>query len=165
MLLLLLYALAMAFIWVVIVGQATLELFIIGLIVGLALAIVLRFPVFPVRWQRLPGQFAALLGYILMLFWDIFLSGIDVSRRVLAPNMRLKPGIIAVTTQDPERSPIILALSADYISLTPGELVVEVEDNHRMYVHCLDVEVSAGGADEAQARRLSLLERMMGRNK
>ncbi|MCU0514343.1 MAG: Na+/H+ antiporter subunit E [Anaerolineae bacterium] len=159
----LLYALPMALLWVVIVGQATLEVFMVGLLAGIALVIALRPPAFAVRWSRLPGQLLALCLYVLFLFRDIFFSGLDVARRVLARDMRLQPGIIAVATGDRERSPVILALSADYISLTPGELVVEVADNHLMYVHCLDVVASAAIAEAAQAQRLRLLERVMGR--
>lgn len=164
MLLRLLYVLSIALLWVTIVGQVTLEVFGVGLAAGVGLVIALRPPTLSLRWQRLPGQILASLLYILALFRDIFLSGIDVARRVLSPDMRLKPGIIAVSTQDAERNPIILALSADYISLTPGELVVEVEDNHLMYVHCLDVEASAVIADQAQAQRLRLLEQVLGRD-
>lgn len=164
MFLLLLYALSVALTWVVIVGQASLEVFAVGFVAGTALVIALRPPPFPVRWQRLPDQVFALILYLLALFRDIFLSGIDVARRVLSPNMRLKPGIIAVSSQDKDRNPVVLALSADYISLTPGELVVEVEDDHLMYVHCLDVEASSAIADQAQAQRLRLLKRVMGRD-
>lgn len=164
MLLRLLYVMSIALLWVIIVGQITLEVFIVGVAAGLGLVIALRPPMFSLRWQRVPGQIFALILYVLALFRDIFFSGIDVARRVLSPNMRLKPGIIAVSTQDKERNPVILALSADYISLTPGELVVEVADDHLMYVHCLDVEASSMIADQAQAQRLRLLERVMGRD-
>jgi len=160
----LLYALAAALFWVVIVGDATFEVFAIGFAAGLALALLMRPAPYPMRWRRLPGQLLALALYVLALFRDIFLSGLDVARRVLSPNMRLKPGIISISTQDTERSPITLALSANYISLTPGELVVEVEDDHLMYVHCLDVHATAAIADRAQTRRLELLRRILGRD-
>jgi len=160
----LLYALPMALVWVVIVGNATVEVFAVGFAAGLVLVFLLRPRYFTVRWQQLPGQLLALVFYVAMLFWDIFRSGLDVAQRVLSPNMRLKPGIIAVSTQDHEHNRIILTLSANYISLTPGELVVEVSDDHVMYVHCLDVEASDKTADKAQARRLNLLQRILGRN-
>lgn len=158
------YALLLAFVWTLIVGSASLEVFGVGFGAGLALAWLLKPEPLPGSWRALPAQAGALLLYVAALFRDIFISGIDVARRVLSPDMRLQPGIIAVSTQDPERGPVILALSANYITLTPGELVVEVEDDHVMYIHCLDVEASAAGADEAQARRLRLLKSMLGRD-
>lgn len=161
----LVYALPMSLVWMLIVGRATLEVFIVGFVASLVLVAGLRPARFPVTWQKLPDQVLALVLYTLLLFRDICLSSIDVARRVLSPDMRLKPGIIAISTQDPQRDPIILALSADYISLTPGELVVEVEEDHLMYVHCLDVDASAATAERAQSRRLELLLRVMGREK
>jgi multicomponent Na+:H+ antiporter subunit E len=158
------YALPMTLIWVLINGRVTLEILVIGFVASAALVFLLRPARFTVKWQHVPDQMFALVLYILCLFRDIFLSGIDVARRVLSPDMRLKPGIIAVSSQDPQRSPVLLALSADYISLTPGELVVEVEEDHMMYVHCLDVEASAAIAEKAQAQRLGLLERILGRD-
>ncbi len=160
----LVYVFAIALVWVLIVGNPTIEVFGVGFAAGLGLVLLLRPAPFPVRWQRFPTQLIALVLYVLALFRDIFLSGLDVARRVLSPNMRLKPGIIAVPTQDTERSPLILALSANYITLTPGELVVEVEEDHMMYVHCLDIDASLAVADQAQSRRLRLLERVLGKD-
>lgn len=158
MLNILVYATALALAWSLIVGRFTPEVFLVGLAAGVALAARFRPTLGQLSWRRLPLQLLALAQYVLALFRDIFFSGLDVARRVLSPDMRLKLGILAVSTQDSERSPVILALSANYISLTPGELVVEVADNHLMYVHCLDIEASARAAEQTQARRLALLQ-------
>jgi multisubunit Na+/H+ antiporter MnhE subunit len=103
-----------------------------------------------------------MLIYVLSLYWDILVSGLSLTRRVLSPDMRLRTGIVAISTQDANHDPLILALSANYISLTPGELVVEVRDDHMMYVHCLDVDASAAVLEAGQARRLELLRRILG---
>lgn len=55
------------------------------------------------------------------------------------------------------------ALSAHGITVAPGELVVDFEDSHIMLVHCLDAEEAAKSIFEAQARRLRLFERILGR--
>jgi multisubunit Na+/H+ antiporter MnhE subunit len=148
----------------VIVGNASLQVFVVGFVVGLALLGLLYPKPGAVRWRRLPDQLLASALYTLMLFRDILLSGIDVARRVLSPDMGLKPGIITISTQDETRSPTVLALSADYITLTPGELVIEVKDNHLMVVHCLDVDDARAGIEAEQAARLRLLKRMLGRD-
>lgn len=159
----LLLALPLALVWVGITSRATLEGLLIGYVLSLGALALLRPRTFRVNWARLPGQLLALVIYVAALFRDIFLSGVDVARRVLSPDMRLKPGIIAVPTQDPDASLTVAALSADSITLTPGELVVEIENNQVMYVHCLDVEASAAEFDRVQARRLALLRRIIGR--
>ena len=158
-----LYTPLMALAWTLILGQASLERFIVGLFGGLAILLLLGPNLPPVKWARLPDQLIALVIYVFLLLRDITLSSLDVARRVLSRDMRLQPGIIAITTQDPEHSRAILALSADYITLTPGELVVEVENNSTMYIHCLDVGVSSKSLEPMQTRRLALLRRILGR--
>jgi multicomponent Na+:H+ antiporter subunit E len=152
----------MALIWLGITSHLSLEGFLIGYLVSLTIILLVRPRAFRVSLPRLPGQMLALFIYIGVLFRDIFLSGIDVARRVLSPRMPLKLGVVAVPTQDPDRSAVIAALSANVISLTPGELVVELEDQTVMYVHCLDVEATAARARQVQARRLSLLQQIRG---
>jgi multicomponent Na+:H+ antiporter subunit E len=94
---------------------------------------------------------------------DIWLSSVDVARRVLNPDMPLNPGILRVDTQDEDESDITAAFSAHGITITPGELVVDFDGSLTMYVHCLDMEESAKHAVAAQARRLKLLRRIIGR--
>lgn len=139
-----------------------------GFLVGFSLSLVILY-LFPpgkgrLKWRRIPGQILALLVYFVILYRDIFLSGLDVARRALSPDMRLKPGVVAVPVQDPEKSTLLAALSADAISLTPGELVIEIEDNAILYVHTLDVDSTAAHAAADQAERLRLLNRILGRD-
>jgi multicomponent Na+:H+ antiporter subunit E len=152
-----------ALVWMVVTGRFGIESFAVGLVLGFALVLLspLRLP--RIRYARVPSQLVALLMYLLTLARDIIRSGADVARRVLSPQMPLRPGIIAVDTQDQTRSPLITAMSADVITLTPGELVVDIEQNHILYVHCLDVEASLASADRQQAARLRLFNRILGR--
>jgi multicomponent Na+:H+ antiporter subunit E len=152
-----------AVVWMMITNRLSLENFLVGLVIGFGVAL-LSPQRFTVHWRQLPRQLSALLVYTLILARDITLSGLDVAWRVLSPSMRLNPGIIAVDTQDEQHSPLVAALSADVITLTPGELVVEVEDNHLLYVHCLDVNTSLHRADQQQAQRLKLFKRVLGRS-
>jgi multicomponent Na+:H+ antiporter subunit E len=156
-------AFVIAGVWVLLTNRPTLESFALGFVFGLIVAVASPRRLGPVRWRMLPDQTFALVVYTLILLRDILLSGIDVARRVLSPRMRLNPGIVAIDTGDPSHSALIAALSGDVITLTPGELVVEVEHGHILYVHCLDVVASAGGAAAMQKRRLGLFQRILGR--
>lgn len=153
----------MGAVWMLITGRVSLESFAVGAVVGFAITLLsperLTF-----RLNRLPGQMIAFVIYLLVLARDILLSGVDVARRVLSPTMPLNLGIIAVDTGDESNSALIAALSADVITLTPGELVVEVENKRVMYVHCLDVETSAKHVQAQQAVRLQLFKRILGRS-
>jgi len=151
-------------VWVLVTSRVTLESYFVGLMIGLAITALMPPPLPVIRWRRLPDQAFALVLYAMILLRDIVLSGLDVTRRILSPTMPLNLGIIAVETQDETANPLIAALSADVITLTPGELVIEVTDGHTLYVHCLDVEASAARAAAQQAQRLKLFKRILGRS-
>lgn len=55
-------------------------------------------------------------------------------------------------------------MSANSITLPPGELVVEVAEDHLLYVHCLDVDISLTQLVPMQSRRIQLLKRILGRD-
>jgi multicomponent Na+:H+ antiporter subunit E len=156
-------ALLSAGVWMTVTAQVNLGGFVIGYAVSLAVILILRPDGRQVRLARLPQQLWAALLYVLSLFRDITLSSVDVARRALSPNMRLKPGIIAVPVGDPQGREIVAALAAHNITITPGELVVDFDaDNRTMYVHCLDVEQSAAGAAAAEQRRVTRLRDLLG---
>ena len=157
-------AVPMAFIWMMLTSQINWQSFFGGYAISLVFLILFKPGQGHVNWRRLPGQIVALFYYLLILYVDIFLSGLDIARRVLSRDMRLNPGVVAVPVQDPEKSLLISALSADAISLTPGELVTEIEDNSILYVHTLDVEYTATHAAAQQAERLRLLNKILGKN-
>jgi multicomponent Na+:H+ antiporter subunit E len=156
-------AVVIAIVWMLITSRLSIESFLVGLVFGLLISLLSPRRIV-IDGQQLPRQVVALVIYTLILARDIVLSGLDVARRVLSPTMPLNPGIIAVETQDEARSPLVAALSSDVITLTPGELVVEIEDNHILYVHCLDVERSSKHAAKQQTQRLKLLLRILGRS-
>lgn len=156
-------ALPLALFWMILVGRAEIASFIIGYVLAFVVMLLIR-PRIRVHPARLPGQLVMLVIYSVVLFRDIVLSSIDVTRRVLDPRMPLKQGIIAVNTQDDAEDGLAAALSAHGITITPGELVVAFEDRHTMYVHCLDIEDSAPRLDTDQAKRLFMLKRILGRD-
>jgi multicomponent Na+:H+ antiporter subunit E len=68
-----------------------------------------------------------LIRYIVILVIDMVLSGIQVAIIVLSPTMPIRQGIIAIHSNC--TSEVGTALSAHAITLTPGELVVEIDDD------------------------------------
>ena len=159
--------------WMPLTAGTSFGSFAVGFILSFALLMVLfdgkESP--QLALNRLPQQLIAAAQYSLILFRDIFLSAIDVAKRVVDPALPINPGIIAVSTQytlNPEaetdneaKADVIAALSAHGITITPGELVVDFDGNRLMYVHCLDVTASAAVAESNQAKRLSYLRRML----
>jgi len=156
-------AVPLAVVWMIVTAKVTLDSFAVGSVLGLAIILLFRSQSMTLNWRRLPSQVWAFTVYMLTLCRDIWLSSVDVTRRVLHPDLPLKPGILRVPTQDPHESEVVAAFSAHGITITPGELVVDFEDKHTMFVHCLDVEASNQSAHTAQAQRLKLLNRILGR--
>lgn len=157
-----LLSLPFALAWGLISGQFNPGGLLFGFGVSFVVLTGLGVQVRPVKIGQIPGQVAAFVIYVLLTLRDIFLSSIDVARRILSPSLRMEPGIIPVPTQDPLRREWIAALSAHNITVTPGQLVVDFDDSEVMYVHCLDVTDSARTVTGAQALRLKLLTEMIG---
>lgn len=153
----------LAFVWMLITTKVSPASFLIGYVLSFLILSLLHPTRLRVDWRRLPGQVVALIIYGVILYRDILFSGVDVARRVLSVNMRLKPGVVAVPTQDQRKSLLVAALSANAMSLTPGELVVEIEENAILYVHTLDVDATLKTSAEKQKIRIGLLNRILGR--
>lgn len=97
-------------------------------------------PVRRLRWQRLPGLLAAFLQHSLA-------GGIDVTRRILSPRLRLRPGLATLElTLDDDRDRVLLLL---LVSLMPGTLGVRLE-GRRLTLHALDLDLPI----EAEVRGL-----------
>jgi multicomponent Na+:H+ antiporter subunit E len=158
----LLLAIPMAVLWMIVVSSITPGSFFVGYVLGFALLYLMKMEGVRVDAHKMPQQIKAFGVYLLTLGRDIWLSSMDVLKRVLSPDMGLNPGMIPVRTQDEAESDFTAAFSAHGITITPGELVVDFDGNHTMYVHCLDVEASAKVADSAQAKRLHLLKQIKG---
>jgi multicomponent Na+:H+ antiporter subunit E len=156
--------------WVLLTGMPTLESFFVGLFVSF-LILLLVFPNLKPRASkelRLLERIVAAVQYTLILFRDIYLSAMDVARRVVDPNLPMKPGIILVSTDytpasdENDISELVAAISAHGITITPGELVIGFAGRDKMYVHCLDVDASSANAPGNQAKRVALLRKIFG---
>lgn len=131
-----------------------------NLVVGILLGAVIVYVVRPEKTEVAPRNVmrsgVASARYILHLAHVLLVTGIDVSRIVLSPALPIRPGIIAIPAET--ETEVGLALSVHAITLAPGELVVEVDDAHVMYTHCLDATHAEEFIKEAHHIRLELLD-------
>lgn len=158
-----LLAVPMAFLWVIISNSVSLGSFVVGYGLGFAILFMIKLEHVSLERNKLPDQLKALGIYVVTLVRDIWNSSVGVARLVLNPELPINPGIVPVALQEENASDFVAAFSAHGITITPGELVVDFEDNHTMYVHCIDVEASAKTLDRDQTRRLRLLKRIEGK--
>ncbi|MEJ5223086.1 MAG: Na+/H+ antiporter subunit E [Anaerolineales bacterium] len=110
-------------------------------------------------WSRVVPFTIGILRYALVVIVDMFKSAYQVALIVLDPKLPIKPGIIAVDSGC--RSEMATALSAHAITLTPGEMVIAIEEDGTMFIHTLDITRSAEYAENAQAMRRNLLSQIV----
>jgi multisubunit Na+/H+ antiporter MnhE subunit len=130
-----------------------------GVIIAIVVILLLRPTPQPIRWRQLPTTVLALIRYLVVLAYDLVISGVQVARIVLNPKRTLHPGIITIPSKT--RSEAAQALNAHAITLTPGEIVVEMADDGTMYTHCLNATESQKLVDDAQDKRADLLEKFL----
>lgn len=132
---------------------------VMGMLVSLGVSALLpKAGLPPFSLARLPGFLWATLRYLFVVASDVVKGGIATARIVLDPNLPLNSGIIAIPSGS--KSELGTALSAHAITLSPGEMVVAIDDQGVMYTHCLNVSDSEGMVAEAQKLRKNLLSRM-----
>ena len=110
------------------------------LLLAALLAIAIPLAAAPVRGERArirhPG---AAMRLAMVVLWDIVVSNVEVARRILGPESRLKPAFVWVPLSI--RDPHGIAALAGIITLTPGTLSSDLsEDQRHLLVHALHVD-------------------------
>lgn len=77
-----------------------------------------------------------ILKYASLFLRELTKANIDVARRVIAPQVRINPGIVEIKTQ--LTHPTYRLILANSITLTPGTLTVEIEGDS-LFIHWIDV--------------------------
>jgi multicomponent Na+:H+ antiporter subunit E len=143
-------------------GNYSLNNLVFGLFVALVLYLLLR-PMIggggSLDIARAPLMLRGLLQYAAYVLIDVIKCGVNVAKIVLDPKLPIRPGIVAVKSRRP--SELGTALSAHAITITPGEMVIEIGDDGTMYTHCLDAISSGEGAEGAQTNRNRLLDKIL----
>ncbi|MCK5169583.1 MAG: Na+/H+ antiporter subunit E [Bacteroidales bacterium] len=125
------------FIWVMINNQFQIEVMIIGVILSLVISVIMgnRLTIF----NELKFSFGSVfytIWYLFVFLTELVKSNLDVARRVLTPSLPINPGIIKTKTV--LKSKMGKMILANSITLTPGTLTVDIEDDI-LYIHCIDV--------------------------
>lgn len=113
----------------------------------------------PVSLRRLPGIAWGFVSYAWLVAVDVISGAISTAKIVLARDMPLDEGILAVPSGT--KTELGTALSAHAITLSPGELVVATDEAGTMYVHCLNVSESEKTIKQAQDERRKSIRLMV----
>ena len=97
--------------------------------------------------------------YLFVFMVELVKSNLDVALRVIKPSLPIKPGIVEVHTK--LKSPMGRMILANSITLTPGTLTVNIEDD-KLFIHWIEVKtVNPEEATEAIVRKFEkLLEKI-----
>lgn len=158
----LILSLPISLIWIGVTGYVTPGGLFVGIVVGVLCVLLLdRLGISFSRRLSLK-QPVALIVYAGTILWNGLISSIKVVKLVLSPKIELKTGIVALPTGDKSPEQVLAALSAHGINMTPGQLVIDFDDQGVLYIHCLDLESARSTLEAEQTRRLGLLRDMMG---
>lgn len=152
--------------WIIYTGQANIGNIVLGYIFSFAVLLAVGFRGENFALKNIPRQTVNLVIYVLRLGYEVLISGLTVTRLTLTPSLPIKPDMAKVKTQDETRNPVISAISAHGITITPGELVVDFEENEEegviMIVHSLHMDQSVHTLDSDQTTRLEQIKGILG---
>ena len=142
-------------VWLLLWGSVTVANVVSGLAVALLITVLLPLPVVPVQGRLHP---LSLLWLVLNVAWWLVLSSTQVAWLALRPG---PPPLSAVLrARLALKSDLVLALAVNIMNLTPGTIVLEIDQARRLvYVHVLDMG-SQRSADRFY-RQTARLERML----
>jgi len=98
---------------------------------------------------------ARVLAYLPWLGWQIVKSNIDVARRILQPNMPIRPHVLKVRAG--QRSDLGRVIHANSITLTPGTVTLGMNGDE-FTIHALTDAAAEGLADGAMNDRACAIE-------
>lgn len=142
--------------WLLLNGKITAEILLIGLVVTAAMGF-LEFRLFGYGLSsetKVLRKAPVFIAYVFVLLWEILKAGWVVSRIVLFRHYVVNPTLITFRTD--LKSDFGRFLLANSITLTPGTITVQVEDD-LLTVHCLDksmLDISKDGVFQRWIRKM-----------
>ncbi len=126
----------MAVLWLLLSGLFKTQLLVLGVLsVALVVWLAVRMRVLRHRGQPIYFRFLHIFKYWGWLAWQILLSNIDVTKRILSRDMDIKPTLRRVTaTPDSDMG---RAIYANSITLTPGTTAINFTPDDDILVHAL----------------------------
>lgn len=152
--------------WTIYTAQLSIGNIILGYVFSFIVLVAIGVRGETFNLTNIPQQMKSLIQYILFLSLEVLKSGLQIARIILMPSLPIDPGITVINTQDETENPIISAISAHGITITPGELVVDFEetsdDGILMVIHSLNIENSAPTLENDQTVRLQRIKGILG---
>jgi multicomponent Na+:H+ antiporter subunit E len=142
-------------VWMLLWGTVSAANILSGLVIALVITLLLPLPPVPIEGRLHP---LSLLGLIGRLVYYLVVSSVQVAWLAIKPGP--PPGSAVLRAHLALKSDLVLALAVNFINLTPGTIVLEIDQTRRMiYVHVIDA-----GSDRSVSRfyhQVAEVERLM----
>ena len=142
-------------VWILLWGTVSAANVIAGLAIALIITVLLPLPAVPIEGRVHPITLLRLIG---LVTWYLVVSSVQLAWLAVKPG---PPSLSAVLRAHLAiKSDLVLALAVNIINLTPGTIVLEIDQIRRIiYVHVIDV-----GSDRAVNRfyrQVGQIERLL----
>ena len=142
-------------VWLLLWGTLSAANVISGITVALFITVLLPLPTVPVLGK--PRLFS-ILRLVISANWGLVKSSVQIAWLTLRPGP--PPQAAVLRAQLNLKSDLVLVLAVNILNLTPGTLVVEIDQQRRqVYVHVLGVD-SPGAVDRFH-KQVADLERLL----
>ena len=95
------------------------------------------------------------IGYAPWILWEIAKANWDVARIILKPSLPIKPRLIRIRAS--QKTDLAKVVYANSITLTPGTITLDVQDD-KFLVHALTDEAASALDSGEMGRRVSDME-------
>lgn len=131
-----LFHLALALIWTAVTATFSFGNLVIGLVLGYFVLLVVGPAIDDSGYAYRVYKVITLILYFLK---ELFVSSIRVAVDVMRPGFNMKSGVVAIPLD--VKSDLEITILANFISLTPGTLSLEVSDDRKsLYIHAMYID-------------------------
>lgn len=128
-------------VWVLIAGFALYEVLLGGAAALVLSLLIVRFVSYSFGIKGIAGAIKFIFVYIPVFLYKLVLANVDMAYRVLSPKLPINPRVVKVPTSlQSDFKKLVLANS---ITLTPGTLSLDVEEDH-VLVHWVNAQGESG---------------------
>jgi multicomponent Na+:H+ antiporter subunit E len=138
----------LTFLWFAANSSLAIESIATGAVISAALAYL--FARTPGPWADVhfsPARLYHFIGYTGVFAVELVRANVNMMRYVFAPRIDISPGVVKIRTR--LKTPVGRLALANSIALTPGSLVIDIEEDS-LFIHLLDVKTE----DPDEATRL-----------
>lgn len=141
----------LALVWVLLWGKLSAANIVGGLVIALLITVLLPLPAVPVEGRVHP---LSLVRLVFVVAYQLVLSSLQVAWLAIKPGPAPRSAVLRARLAI--KSDLVLALAANILTLIPGSMVLEIDQERRLiYVHVIDV-----GNEKAVARFYRQVDQM-----